>query len=153
MAWQHNWTYALIRIIPLITCVWIHHHCWIQHYWLHKSNMNLRKPSRLSTQISTTGATGGRQNGERERTDASSGLVALFNRTQGVLCKVAKDHERQKSRQNQSSATLAQLHRLETGPDGKWTCGKQLDKFRGHFFAFASSWTKVARADKLKGRQ
>jgi hypothetical protein len=90
---------------------------------------------------------------ERERADASSGLVALFNRTQGVLCKVAKDHERQKSRQNQSSAMLARLRWLETELDGKWTCSKQLDKFRGHFFAFASSWTKVARADKLKGRQ
>jgi len=27
------------------------------------------------------------------------------------------------------------------------------DKFRGLFFAFASSWTKVAQGDKLKGRQ
>jgi len=29
----------------------------------------------------------------------------------------------------------------------------QADKFRGYFFGFASSWTKVAQADKLKGRQ
>ena len=29
----------------------------------------------------------------------------------------------------------------------------QADKFRGHFFGFASSWTKVAQTDKLKGRQ
>jgi hypothetical protein len=29
----------------------------------------------------------------------------------------------------------------------------QVDKFRGHFFAFPSSWTKVAQADKLKGRR
>jgi hypothetical protein len=26
----------------------------------------------------------------------------------------------------------------------------QADKFRGHCFAFASSWTKVAEADKLR---
>jgi len=26
-----------------------------------------------------------------------------------------------------------------------------VDKFRGHFFAFASSWTKVAHADKFRG--
>ena len=34
-----------------------------------------------------------------------------------------------------------------------WTKVAQADKFRGHFFGFASSWTKVAQADKLKGRQ
>jgi hypothetical protein len=28
-----------------------------------------------------------------------------------------------------------------------------MDKFRGHFFGFASSWTKMAHADKLKGRE
>jgi len=34
-----------------------------------------------------------------------------------------------------------------------WTKVAQTDKFRGHFFGFASSCTKVAQADKLKGRQ
>ena len=34
-----------------------------------------------------------------------------------------------------------------------WTKVAQTDKFRGHFFRFASSWTKVAQTDKLKGRQ
>ena len=34
-----------------------------------------------------------------------------------------------------------------------WTKVAQADKFRGHFFGFASLWTKVAQADKLKGRQ
>jgi len=52
-----------------------------------------------------------------------------------------------------SSATLALPRRLEAAPDGKWTCGEQIDRFRGLFFAFASSWTGLAQADKLKGRQ
>ena len=52
-----------------------------------------------------------------------------------------------------SFATLALPRRLEAVPDGKWTCGEQLDKFRGPFSAFASSWTELAQADKLKGRQ
>jgi len=34
-----------------------------------------------------------------------------------------------------------------------WTKVAQTDKFRGHFFGFASSWIKVAQGDKLKGRQ
>jgi len=34
-----------------------------------------------------------------------------------------------------------------------WTKVAQADKFRGHFFGFVSSWTKVAQADKLKGRK
>jgi len=34
-----------------------------------------------------------------------------------------------------------------------WTKVAQADKFRGHFFGFTSSWTKMAHADKLKGRQ
>ena len=34
-----------------------------------------------------------------------------------------------------------------------WTKVAQPDKFRGHFFGFASSWTKMAHADKLKGRE
>ena len=29
----------------------------------------------------------------------------------------------------------------------------QVNKFRRHFFAFTSSWTKVAQTDKLEGRQ
>jgi len=52
-----------------------------------------------------------------------------------------------------SSATLALPRRLEATPDGKWAYGEQLDKFRGSFSAFASSWTELAQADKLKGRQ
>ena len=52
-----------------------------------------------------------------------------------------------------SSATLALPRRLEAALDGKWTCDEQLDKFRGPFSAFASSWTGLAQADKLKGRQ
>ena len=52
-----------------------------------------------------------------------------------------------------ASATLALPRRLEAVPDGKWTCGEQLDKFKGLFFAFVSSWTGLAQADKLKGRQ
>ena len=43
--------------------------------------------------------------------------------------------------------------RLEAAPDEKWACGEQIDKFRGLFSTFASSWTGLAQADKLKGRQ
>jgi len=50
-----------------------------------------------------------------------------------------------------SSTTLALPRRLETASDWKWTCGKQLDKFRGSFSAFVSLWTELAQADKLKG--
>ena len=91
--------------------------------------------------------------GERERADANSGLVALFSRTWGVLCKIANVQERQKSRQNQATDTLALPCWLEAALDGKWAFGKQVDKFRGRIFEFASSWTKVAQADKLKSRQ
>ena len=49
-----------------------------------------------------------------------------------------------------SSATLALPRRLEAAPDGKWTCGEQLDKFRGSFSAFASSWTGLSHVNKLK---
>ena len=48
---------------------------------------------------------------------------------------------------------LALPRHLEAAPDGKWTCGEQLDKFRDPFFVFASLWTGLAQADKLKGRQ
>jgi hypothetical protein len=48
---------------------------------------------------------------------------------------------------------VALQRRLEAGPEGRWACGKQLDKFRGYFFEFASSWTKVTQVYKLKGRQ
>ena len=51
-----------------------------------------------------------------------------------------------------SSATLALPRRLEVASDGKWTCGEQLEKFRGLFSAFASSWIGLAQTDKLKGR-
>ena len=42
--------------------------------------------------------------------------------------------------------------RLEAASDEKWACGEQIDKFRGPFSAFASSWTGLTQADKLKGR-
>ena len=43
-----------------------------------------------------------------------------------------------------SSATLALPRRLEAAPDGKWTCGEQLDKFMGLFSTFVSSWSRLA---------
>jgi len=52
-----------------------------------------------------------------------------------------------------SSATLALPRCLEAAVDVKWTCGEQLDKFRGLFFAYVISLTELAHADKLKGRQ
>ena len=52
-----------------------------------------------------------------------------------------------------SSATIALPRRLEAAPDRKWAYGEQLDKFRGPFSAFASSWTGLTQVDKLKGRQ
>ena len=44
-------------------------------------------------------------------------------------------------------------HVLPRRLDGKWACGEQIDKFRGPFPAFVSSWTGLAHADKLKRRQ
>lgn len=48
---------------------------------------------------------------------------------------------------------LALPRRIENTLDGKWACGKQLDKFRGLNIVFASLWSKVPQGHKVKGRQ
>jgi hypothetical protein len=88
----------------------------------------------------------------RQRAHGASGRARCRGRAHAVP---AVEHGRpiETCGSRASSATLALPRRLEAAPDGKWTCGEQIDKFRGLFSAFASSWTGVAQTDKLKGRQ
>ena len=111
------------------------------------------------------GGTGGRRGGSgkrmRQRAHGANGRAWRHRRAarhdlhgRAGLARPASERGRpiETCGSRASSATLALPRRLEAAPDGKWTCVEQLDKFRGLFSTFTSSWTWLAQT-KLKDCQ